>query len=73
MDSSLPADPYAALGVSKNADAATIKSTYRKLALKCHPDKVTDESQKQQKREEFHRIQQAYELIGDEDKRTAYD
>ncbi|KAF2001713.1 DnaJ-domain-containing protein [Amniculicola lignicola CBS 123094] len=69
----LPPDPYAALGVSKSADAATIKSTYRKLALKCHPDKVTDPSLKKQKEEEFHRIQQAYEILGDDDKRKSYE
>ncbi|KAF2805135.1 heat shock protein DnaJ, partial [Mytilinidion resinicola] len=73
MDSDLPPDPYAALGVPKNAEAATIKSTYRKLVLKCHPDKVTDESLKLQKQDEFHKIQSAYELIGDEDKRAVYD
>lgn len=73
MTSTLPPDPYLALGVPKDAPAATIKSTYRKLVLKCHPDKVTDESLKKQKQEEFHKIQQAYELIGDEDKRATYD
>ncbi|KAF2114480.1 hypothetical protein BDV96DRAFT_600447 [Lophiotrema nucula] len=73
MATPLPPDPYAALGVSRNADSATIKSAYRKLALKCHPDKVTDESLKAQKQEEFHKIQQAYELIGEEEKRAIYD
>ncbi|KAF2656226.1 heat shock protein DnaJ, partial [Lophiostoma macrostomum CBS 122681] len=69
----LPPDPYAALGVPKDATVGTIKSTYRKLVLKCHPDKVTDESLKQQKQEEFHKIQQAYELIGEEENREKYD
>lgn len=73
MASPLPPDLYAALGVPRNADEATIKSTYRKLALKCHPDKVTDESLKKQKQEEFHKIQTAYETIGDPDKRATYD
>lgn len=73
MASLLPPDPYAALGVSRNADEATIKSTYRKLALKCHPDKVPEESLKKQKQEEFHKIQTAYEIIGDADKRATYD
>ena len=73
MASLLPPDPYAALGVPRNADEATIKSTYRKLALRCHPDKVTDESLKKQKQEEFHKIQTAYEIIGDADKRATYD
>jgi len=73
MESTLPPDPYKALGLSKEVDSATIKSTYRKLVLKCHPDKVTDESLKKQKQEEFHKIQQAYELIGDENARGRYD
>lgn len=73
MSSPLPPDPYLALGLTKDADAATIRSTYRKLAFKCHPDKVADESLKQQKQEEFHKVQQAYELIGDEEKRREYD
>jgi curved DNA-binding protein CbpA len=73
MDSTLPPDPYKALGLTRDADQALIKSTYRKLALKCHPDKVTDESLKKQKQEEFHKIQQAYEVIGDEAKRDRYE
>ena len=73
MASLLQPDLYAALGVPRNADEATIKSTYRKLVLKCHPDKVTDESLKKQKQEEFHKIQTAYEIIGDADKRATYD
>ncbi|KAL2352887.1 hypothetical protein BJ546DRAFT_158235 [Cryomyces antarcticus] len=73
MASPLPPDPYAALGVPQDATASTIKTTYRKLALKCHPDKVTDESQKARAADQFHRIQQAYEIIGDDDKRSRYD
>lgn len=69
----LPPDPYLALGLPKSVDSDTIKKTYRKLVLKCHPDKVTDPSLKQQKQEEFHKIQQAYELIGEEDARARYD
>lgn len=56
-----------------SADSAAIKKAYRKLVLSCHPDKVTDESLKAIKQEEFHQIQQAYETIGDPDKRTKYD
>ncbi|KAE8843035.1 hypothetical protein PTNB85_00324 [Pyrenophora teres f. teres] len=73
MDSETTPDHYRALGVDKQADAATIKSTYRKLVLKCHPDKVTDPALKEQKQEEFHQIQQAYECLSDEQKRSAYD
>jgi len=69
---SLP-DHYKALGVEKTADAATIKSIYRKLVLKCHPDKVTDPELKQQKQEEFHKIQEAYEVLVDDQKRGDYE
>ncbi|OAG12100.1 DnaJ-domain-containing protein [Paraphaeosphaeria sporulosa] len=69
----LPPDPYLALGLAKDVDIETIKKTYRKLVLKCHPDKVTDPSLKLQKQEEFHKIQQAYELVGEEEARARYD
>lgn len=73
MASTLSSDPYKILGVEPDADAATIKKAYRKLVLNCHPDKVTDESLKAQKQEEFHQIQQAYETVGDADNRTKYE
>lgn len=66
-------DHYKNLGVDKNADQATIKKTYRKLVLTCHPDKVTDEALKAQKQEEFHKIQQAYETLSDETRRATYE
>lgn len=66
-------DHYKILGVDKNADAATIKASHRKLVLKCHPDKVTDPALKQQKQEEFHQIQQAYEVLIDKEKRADYE
>ncbi|KAJ8110334.1 hypothetical protein OPT61_g6802 [Boeremia exigua] len=69
---SLP-DHYKALGIDKSADAATIKKTYRKLVLTCHPDKVTDEALKAQKQDEFHKIQQAYETLSDETRKSEYE
>lgn len=72
MDS-LPPDPYLALGLAKDATAGAIKSTYRKLVLKCHPDKVQDESLKKEASDRFHLIQSAYEIVGDEDRRARYD
>lgn len=65
-------DHYKALGLPKDADAATIKKTYRKLVLTCHPDKVTDETLKAQKQDEFHKIQQAYETLSDDTRRQTY-
>lgn len=68
----LPPDPYLALGVAKDATTAAIKTQYRKLVLKCHPDKV-EEGQKQDAADRFHKIQTAYEIIGDEERRSRYD
>lgn len=73
MATTIPPDPFKILGVGRDADAAIIKKAYRKLVLSCHPDKVTDESLKAQKQEEFHQIQQAYETIGDPEKRIRYE
>jgi curved DNA-binding protein CbpA len=73
MSTPLPPDPYVALGLGKDATPAQIKTTYRKLVLKCHPDKVTDESKKAEASDQFHRIQQAYEILSDEGRRSRYD
>ena len=66
-------DPYIALGLPKDATQAQVKATYRKLALKYHPDKVTDDALKAAAADNFHRIQQGYEILGDEDRRGRYD
>ncbi|KAI9787303.1 MAG: hypothetical protein M1835_002822 [Candelina submexicana] len=72
MSSPLPPDPYAALGIAKDASLATIRSAHRKLVLKCHPDKIQDEALRAQKQNEFHLIQQAYEILSDDQKRSHY-
>ncbi|GAA5495473.1 molecular chaperone DnaJ [Rubritalea squalenifaciens DSM 18772] len=64
------ADYYDLLGVSRDADAATIKKAYRKLAIKYHPDKNPDDAEAEAK---FKEIGEAYEVLSDEDKRAAYD
>ncbi|KAH7070371.1 hypothetical protein BKA63DRAFT_75649 [Paraphoma chrysanthemicola] len=66
-------DYYKALGVEKGADAITIKKAYRTLALKCHPDKIADPVLRQEKQEEFHKIQAAYETLSDEEKKAIYE
>ncbi|MCJ1478334.1 hypothetical protein MMC13_007012 [Lambiella insularis] len=71
--SPLPPDPYAILSVSKDATLATIRSAHRKLVLTCHPDKVYDESVKAQKADQFHQVQQAYEILSDDSRRSLYD
>lgn len=57
---------YQTLGVDKTANAADIKKAYRKLASKHHPDKGGDA-------EEFKRIQQAYDVLSDQQRRAHYD
>lgn len=73
MGSPLPPDPYAALGVPKDATPAAVKTAHRKLVLKCHPDKVTDPAEKQAASDKFHKIQSAYEILIDENRRERYD
>ena len=73
MDDPLPQSPYKTLNVSKDATLATIRSAHRKLVLSCHPDKVQDESAKKEKAEQFHQVQQAYEILSDESRRQRYD
>lgn len=69
----LPPDPYLALGLPKDATQAAVKTAHRKLVLKCHPDKVTDPDAKQAAADQFHKIQTAYEILIDEDRRGRYD
>ena len=73
MDDPLPQSPYKTLNVPKDATLATIRSAHRKLVLSCHPDKVQDESAKTQKAEQFHQVQQAYEILSDDNRRQRYD
>lgn len=63
-------DPYEVLGVQRGASAAAIKSAYRKLAKKHHPDN----NQKDPKAaERFSEVNSANEILGDEDKRKQFD
>lgn len=71
--SPLPADPYAALDVSKDADEGTIKKAHRKLVLKHHPDRIKDPALVEQAKDEFQKVQSAYELLIDPVRRQRYD
>ncbi|KAL2268494.1 hypothetical protein VTJ83DRAFT_3340 [Remersonia thermophila] len=73
MTSTLPPDPWKALGVERTADKAEIRSAYKKLVLKCHPDKIQDPALKALKASEFQKVQQAYELLNDDVERTKYE
>ena len=63
-------DPYQILGVSKGASQADVKSAFRKLAKKYHPDQNADNPKAKEK---FSQINQAYEIVGDADKRKQFD
>ena len=63
-------DYYETLGVSKNADAKEIKSAYRKVAMKFHPDKNPGDSVSEEK---FKEAAEAYSVLSDEQKRARYD
>ncbi len=63
-------DPYQVLGVSKTASEAEIKSAFRKLAKKLHPDANKHDPKAASR---FAELNAAYEIVGDEDKRKAFD
>jgi molecular chaperone DnaJ len=63
----MPTDYYSILGVSKTASQDEIKTAFRKLAHKYHPDKVGGNEAK------FKEINEAYQVLGDPDKRAKYD
>ncbi len=63
-------DYYEVLGVSKNADEAELKKAYRRLAMKYHPDRNSNDEEAENK---FKEAKEAYDVLSDEQKRAAYD
>lgn len=63
-------DYYEVLSVSKSATGVEIKKAYRRLAMKHHPDRNPDDASAESK---FKEAKEAYEILSDEQKRSAYD
>ena len=63
-------DYYTTLGVARDADEKALKSAYRKLAMKYHPDKNPDDKEAEAR---FKEISEAYDTLKDPQKRAAYD
>src|ERR1700744_5604015 len=63
-------DYYEVLGVDRGADMEEIKKSYRKLALKYHPDRNPNNKEAEEK---FKELSEAYEALSDPNSRAAYD
>ena len=63
-------DFYEVLGVERKASDAEIKQAYRRLAMKFHPDRNTEDPQAE---ERFKEVKEAFEMLSDRQKRQAYD
>jgi len=63
-------DYYDVLGIAKDANAQDIKAAFRKLSLKYHPDRNPDDKVSEEK---FKEINEAYQTLGEENKRQQYD
>jgi DnaJ-class molecular chaperone len=70
-ESMIATDLYALLGVTPEDDSKKIKSKYRRLSVKVHPDKCST-ADKEKCQREFDELRQAFEVLSDDDKREYY-
>ncbi|GAB1257438.1 molecular chaperone DnaJ [Aurantivibrio plasticivorans] len=63
-------DYYEILGVEKGVSDQDLKKAYRRIAMKCHPDRNPDDKEAEEK---FKEASEAYEILSDKEKRAAYD
>ena len=63
-------DYYDVLGVERNVSEAELKKAYRRLAMKYHPDRNQGDTNTEK---EFKEVKEAYEVLNDAQKRSAYD
>src|SRR5438034_7593644 len=63
-------DYYEILGLSRNASEEKIKKSYRRMAMKHHPDRNANDKASE---EQFKQIKEAYEVLSDSRRRSAYD
>jgi DnaJ-class molecular chaperone len=66
-------DPYKVLGVDRNVSQEEIKKAFRKLSKKYHPDLHLAEEAKKENESEFKKVNEAYEILGDVEKRKSFD
>ena len=64
-------DYYEVLGVSRDASDADLKKAYRRLAMKHHPDRNTDDAEAAETK--FKEVKEAHEVLSDANKRSDYD